>query len=94
MIYALLLKILTDFASYTDGNSVYKAFINKDNFTAYLQQSTEQLFKWFSDNQMKGSTDKCHSDNQMKGSTDKCHLIISSDDPSEIKISQLIDKKK
>lgn len=81
MIYALLLKILTDFASYTDGNSVYKAFINKDNFTAYLQQSTEQLFKWF-------------SDNQMKGSTDKCHLIISSDDPSEIKISQLIDKKK
>ena len=81
MIYALLLKILTDFASYTDGNSVYKAFINKDNFTAYLQQSTEKLFKWF-------------SDNQMKGSTDKCHLIISSDDSSEIKISQLIDKKK
>ena len=70
----------TDFASYTDGNSVYKAFINKDNFTAYLQQSTEKLFKWF-------------SDNQMKGSTDKCHLIISSDDSSEIKISNSLIKR-
>ena len=58
----------TDFASYTDGNSVYKAFINKD------------IFKWF-------------SDNQMKGSTDKCHLIISSDDSSEIKISNSLIKR-
>ena len=25
-----------------------------------LQVSAEKLFKWFSDNQMKGNTDKCH----------------------------------
>ena len=49
-----------------------------------------KLFKWFSDNQMKGNTDKCHlvlskdlfkwfSGNQMKGNTDKCHLVLSKD---------------
>ena len=38
-----------------------------------LQEAAAKLFKWF-------------SDNQMKGKTDKCHLLLSKDESSEILI--------
>ena len=66
-----------------------------------ILDAAAKLFQWFSDNQMKGNTDKCHlllskdlfkwfSDNQMKGNTDKCHLLLSKDGSSEIHIGESI----
>ena len=60
-----------DFYSYADDNTIYKAYNNVDDVTANLQQSSENLFKWF-------------LDNQMKQTTDKCLFIMSSQDSSEI----------
>lgn len=34
-------------------------YINVDDITNDLQVSVEKLFRWFTDNQMKGNTDKC-----------------------------------
>ena len=44
-----------------------------------LQESAEKLFQWF-------------SHNQMKGNTDKCHLIVSTDEPIEIRIGESLIK--
>ena len=34
-------------------------YINVDDITNDLQVSLEKLFRWFTDNQMKGNADKC-----------------------------------
>ena len=44
-----------------------------------LQESAEKLFQWF-------------SHNQMKGNTDKCHLIVSTDEPIEIRVGESLIK--
>ena len=46
---------------------------------ATLQDSSEKMFQWF-------------SNKQLKGNTDKCHLIISSDDPTEIQVGESVIK--
>ena len=46
---------------------------------ASLQNSSEKLFQWF-------------SDNQFRGNTDKYHLIVSCDDPTEIRVGELVIK--
>ena len=38
-----------------------------------LKESLEKLLQWF-------------SDNQMQGNTDKCHLIVSANEPIEIRV--------
>ena len=49
-----------DIASYKDDNTIYKEHENIDDLITSLQDVAAKLSKWFSDNQMKGSTDKCH----------------------------------
>ena len=49
-----------------------KSSRNVDDVINGLQLSAEKLFCWF-------------SVNQMKGNTDKCHLIISTNNTSEFK---------
>ena len=69
----------TDFASYADNDTIYNIGDSINDVTAALQDSSEKLFQWF-------------YDNQLKGNTDKCHLIVSSDDPSEIREGELVIK--
>ena len=49
-----------NFASYVDDNTVYQSGRNVDDVINDLQLSAEKLFRWFSDNQIKGNTDKSH----------------------------------
>ena len=46
---------------------------------ASLQDSSEKLFQWI-------------SENQLKGNIDKCHLIVSSDNPTEIQVGESVIK--
>ena len=60
-----------DIANYADDNTIYKEHENIDDLITSLQDAAAKLFKWF-------------SDNQMKGNTDKCYLLLSKDESSEI----------
>ena len=64
-----------DIANYADNNTIYKEHENIDDLIISLQDAAAKLFKWF-------------SHNQMKGSTDKCHLLLSKDESSEIHIGE------
>ena len=66
-----------DIANYADDNTIYKEHENIDELITSLQNAAAKLFKWF-------------SDNQMKGNTDKCHLLLSKDESSEIHIGDSI----
>ena len=46
-------KLCNDNTSYTTGNSIEKV-------TQKLENAAKTLFQWFSNNQMKTNTDKCH----------------------------------
>ena len=52
-----------------------------DDVSLSLQESSKQLFKWF-------------SDNQMKSNSDKCHLIVSTNDTTEIQIGDFVIKSR
>ena len=69
----------TDFSSYADDNTTYDSGNSIDEVISSLQESAEKLFQWF-------------SDNQMKGNTDKCHLIVSIDEPIEILVGEYLIK--
>ena len=56
-----LFLIVDDIANYEDGNTIYKEDENIDDLITSIQDAAANLFKWFSDNQMKGNTDKYHS---------------------------------
>ena len=66
-----------DIANYAGDNTIYKEHENIDDLITSLQDAAAKLFKWF-------------SDNQMKGNTDKCHLLLSKDESSEIHIGDSI----
>ena len=68
-----------DFASYADDNTIYNSSGNIDDVILSLQESSKQLFKWF-------------SDNQMKSNSDKCHLIVSTNGTTEIQIGDSVIK--
>ena len=57
-----LLLVVKDvnFANYADDNTIYQSGRNVDDVINDLKLSAEKLFHCFSDNQMKGNTDKCH----------------------------------
>ena len=42
------------------GDTIYKEHENIGNSITSLQGAAGKLLKWFSDNQIKGNTDKCH----------------------------------
>ena len=50
----------TVFASYADDNTPYAEADNIDEVITILENDSIQLFKWFSENQMKANKDKCH----------------------------------
>ena len=68
-----------DLTNYADDNTIYKEHENIDDLIVSLQDVAAKLFK-------------CFSDNQMKGNTDKCHLVLSKDESSEIHIGDSIIK--
>ena len=70
----------TDIANYADGSTIYKEHENTDDLITSLQDAAAKLFKWF-------------SGNQMKGNTDKCHLLLSKDESCEIHIGDSITKR-
>ena len=63
--------------NYADDNTIYKEHEKIDDLITSLRDAAEKLFKWF-------------SDNQMKENTDKCHLLLSKDESSEIHIGDSI----
>ena len=66
----------TDFASYADDNTPYPQADNIDEVITILENDSFQLFKWF-------------SDNQMKANKDKFHLVISNNDNVSMKIDNI-----
>ena len=66
-----------DIANYADDKTIYKEHDNIDDLITSLQNAAAKLFKWF-------------SDNQMRGNTDKCNLLLSKDESSEIHIGDSI----
>ena len=47
-------------ASYADDNTLYDSCDTLEEVILSLQSSSEKLFQWLSDNQIKGNTEKCH----------------------------------
>ena len=60
-----------DVASYADNNTIYCSNDCFNNVVASLLECANKLFRWF-------------SDSQMKGNTDKCNLILSTESDAEI----------
>ena len=67
------------FANYADDNTIHQSGRNVDDVINNLQLSAEKLFRWF-------------SDNKMKGNTDKCHLIMSTNNTPELKVENSLIK--
>ena len=68
-----------NFASYVDDNTIYQSGRNVDDVINDLQLSAEKLFRWF-------------SDNQIKGNTDKSHLTMSTNNTPELKVGDSLIK--
>ena len=66
-----------DIANYADDSTIYKEHENIDDLITSLQNAAAKFFKWF-------------SDNQMRGNTDKCQLLVSKDESSEIHIGDSV----
>ena len=68
-----------NFASYVDDNTIYQSGRNVDDVINDLQLSAEKLFRSF-------------SDNQIKGNTDKSHLTMSTNNTPELKVGDSLIK--
>ena len=77
----LLVVQNVDFGSYADDNTIYDAGDNIDEVLFSLQESSEKLFKWF-------------ADNEIKTSKDKCHLTVSTNKLTEIQLGDNSDSEK
>ena len=69
----------TDFSRYADDNTIYDSGNSIDDIISSLKESSEKLFQWF-------------SHNQMKRNTDKCHLTVSTDEPIVIRVGEYLIK--
>ena len=63
----------TDFASYTDNNTLYVVVNNIEDAIISLQNPSLTLFQWFCDNQIKANPDKCHF---ICSTDDKVNIIV------------------
>ena len=63
--------------NYAHGNTIYKEHENIDDLITSLQDAASKFYKWF-------------SDNQMKGNTEKFHLLLSRDECSKIHIEDFV----
>ena len=71
-----------EFTSYVDDNTLYDAGNTIEDLISSLKESSEKLFKWF-------------SDDQMQGNSGKCHLILSTSEPAKTQIGEpLIESTK
>ena len=77
--YLFLVVKDINFASYADDNTIYQSGRNVNDVINDLQLSSEKLFRWF-------------SDNQMKGNTDEFHLIMSTNNTPELKVGDSLIK--
>ena len=50
----------TDIVNYADDNTPYVTAGDVDGVITSLENTSNILFKWFSDNNFKGNADKCH----------------------------------
>ena len=69
----------TDFSSHANCNTIYDSGKSIDEVILSLQVSAEKLFQWF-------------SNDQMNRNTDKYHLIVSTDEPIEIRVGESLIK--
>ena len=49
-----------DIASYTDNNTPYTIDFNPEEVIQKLELTTNHLFEWLKNNNMKANADKCH----------------------------------
>ena len=56
----------TEFTSYADDNTLYDAGNAIEDVISSGHESSEKLFKWFSDNQMQGNSGKLSFDPKRK----------------------------
>ena len=69
----------TIFTGYADDNTPFVVRENTANVIKEVEVIVENLIKWF-------------SDNQMKLNTDKCHVLLNRQGPKTIKIGNLCIK--
>lgn len=50
----------TGFSSYVDDNTPYTTSEKIDDVVSTLEETVKVMFRWFTENQMKLSADKCH----------------------------------
>ena len=55
-----LFYIMDDMIYYANNNTAYVTADDIDGVVSSLENSSNTLFKWFSDNLFKGNADKCH----------------------------------
>ena len=65
--------------SYTDDSTIYQSNNNLDDVINGLQVSAKKLFRWF-------------TDKEMKGNSDKCHLIMITNNAKEIQVGESLIK--
>ena len=70
----------TQFTSYVDDNTLDDAGNTIEVINSSLQESSEKLFK-------------CFSDSQMQRSSGKCHLVLSINKPAKILIGESLIEK-
>ena len=63
----------TEFVGYANDNTLYDAGNTTEDVVWSLQESYQNLFKWF-------------SDNEMQGNSGKFHLILTTDEPAEMQV--------
>ena len=69
----------TKFANYAKDNTLYHAGNTIEDVILSLQESSKNLFKWF-------------SDNEMQRDSRKCHLILTTNEPAEMQVGELLIK--
>ena len=69
----------TKFANYAKDNTLYHAGNTIEGVILSLQESSKNLFKWF-------------SDNEMQRDSRKCHLILTTNEPAEMQVGELLIK--
>ena len=62
--------------SYADNNTPYTSSFNLEEVLKKLELSTESLFGWFKDNDMKDNTEGCHLNRTHSNLTAKSDNLI------------------
>ena len=75
----LLVTYETEFTSYAGDNTLHDAGNNIEDVILSLPESSKNLSKWF-------------SDNEMQGNSGKYHLILGTDEPADIQVGESLIK--